>query len=135
METLRRLALRIRLNKVDGVGITGPVLLHELLPESRIVQGWCRINGKNPCWHVVVFNGDECLDIGHEMACMQDPDFRKHSVTFTTEEPEEGVESDKMVLDTWEIYQANPGNFWKMAPKKIQDFRSKMKRLHSEGKL
>ena len=39
----QRLALKMRLNKIDGVGVTGPVILHELLTtmsyNTRLVQG------------------------------------------------------------------------------------------------
>jgi hypothetical protein len=33
-----------------------------------------------------------------------------------------------MVIDSWEVYQKDPKEFWKKMPKKIQDFRAKMMR-------
>ena len=38
--TQKRLSLKMRLNKIDGVGVTGPILLHEVcvrVPASEVV--------------------------------------------------------------------------------------------------
>ena len=127
----RRLALRIRLNKIEGVGITGPIILHEVLYmnsyPSKLVQGYCSVNDEHPCWHVIVMVDKEPLDIGYTLACLQDPDFTKCRFTLTQEEPEE-YQKDQLVVDSWDIYQKDQKEFWKKMPKKIQDFRAKMMR-------
>lgn len=130
-EIQRRLALKIRLNKIEGVGITGPVILHEVLYmnsyPSKLVQGYCRINEGEPCWHLIVMVDTEPLDIGYTLACLQDPEYAKYRVTLSQEEPEK-YESDKMVTDSWELYQKDPKEFWKKMPMKLQNFRAKMMR-------
>ena len=131
-EIQRRLALKIRLNKIEGVGVTGPVILHEILYmnsyPSKLVQGYCRTNDADPFWHVIVMVGDQVLDIGHTLACLQDPEYAKLRFTLSQEEPEEEYQKDQMVIDSWELYQKDPKDFWKKMPKKIQDFRAKMMR-------
>ena len=130
-EIQRRLALKIRLNKIEGVGVTGPIILHEILYTnsypSKLVQGYCRTNDADPFWHVIVMVGEEVLDIGHTLACLQDSEFIKFRFTMSQEEPEE-YQKEQMVIDSWEIYQKDPKDFWKKMPKKIQDFRAKMMR-------
>ncbi len=75
----RRLALKMRLNKIDGVGVTAPIILHEVLTtmnyNSRLMQGYCVMNGtKDACWHVVAMVEDatsetsQVLDIGCDVS-------------------------------------------------------------------
>jgi hypothetical protein len=129
----RRLALKMRLNKIDGVGVTGPIILHEVLTKmsfsSKLVQGFCSVNDEGSCWHVIVMADDGLvLDIGHTLACLQDPEFSKCKFVLSQEEPEGEYQKDQLVIDSWEIYQKDPKDFWKKMPKKVQDFRAKMMR-------
>jgi len=67
------------------------------------------------------------LDIGHILACMQDPEFSKCAFKLSMIEPAE-YQKEQSVIDSWELYQENPKDFWKKTPMKVQDFRAKMMR-------
>jgi hypothetical protein len=126
----RRLALRMKLNKIDGVGVTGPVLLNELLYkqgyQSNVVQGYCTVNGES-CWHVWVESGGIQYDIGYTLACLEDPEFSKCQFVLTRDTPAE-YQKDDLVITSWELYLKDHKEFWKKMPKKVQDFRYKMLR-------
>jgi hypothetical protein len=94
---------------------------------SRLVQGYCSVNGDS-CWHVIVMVEDEVLDIGYELACLQDPEFTKCKFVLSQVEPEGEYQKDQLVIDSWDLYQKDPKDFWKKMPKKVQDFRAKMMR-------
>jgi hypothetical protein len=103
---------------------------------SRLVQGFCVLNEtKNACWHVVAMVEDatsessQVLDIGYAMACMEDPEFAKCQITLSPTEPEGcEIQKDDLVIQSWDLYQKDPKDFWKKMPKKVQDFRAKMMR-------
>ena len=118
----------MRLNKIDGVGVTGPILLNELLYKSgyhsNLVQGYCTVNGES-CWHVWVTNAGSTHDIGYTLACLDDPEFSKCRFVLTQQEPET-FQKDKMVIDSWDVYLKDRHEFWKKMPKKIQNFRAKI---------
>ena len=45
--------------------ITVSILLHELIPGSRLVEGYLNVNGKYSCWHVWLEYHDRTIDAGH----------------------------------------------------------------------
>lgn len=122
------LALRMKLHNIDGVGVTAPILLNELLYknkyQTKLVQGYCTVNGDS-CWHVWVQVGSENFDIGYTLACFQDAEFAKCQFVLSQTAPEE-YQKDQKVIDSWELYEKDHKEFWKKAPKKIQDFRAKI---------
>jgi hypothetical protein len=126
-EIQKRLALKMRLNKIDGFGITGPILLCDALYKqkfsSRLVQGYCTVNGDS-CWHLWVQIGDDKYDIGYTMACLDDHEFTKCQFVLSEDEPVQ-YQKDQTVIDSWNLYQKDPHAYWKKAPKKIQDFRAR----------
>jgi len=65
------------------------------------------------CWHVIVVSGDEVLDIGYTLACLQEPEFTKCRFEVTFTEPEGEYQKDDLVVESWELYQKDPKEFWK----------------------
>jgi hypothetical protein len=134
----KRLALKLKLNKIDNCGIVAPILLNELLAKrghvTKLVQGYCSM-ASDTCWHVWV-EVDKCtalgpaekLDIGYTIACLHDKEFEKCNMILHTNLAPESSEpkTDTEVLDLWEVYQKDSKEFWKKQPVKIQNFRAKV---------
>jgi hypothetical protein len=128
----KRLALKLKLNKIDNCGLTAPILLNEILAKcghaTRLVQGYCSL-AEETCWHVWV-QVDKCttLDIGYTIACLQDSEFTKCQMILHTslapgsKEPQKDTET----VDSWEVYQKDSKEFWKKQPVQIQNFRAKV---------
>ena len=134
----KRLALKLKLNKIDNCGLTAPILLNEILAKcghtTQLVQGYCSLS-EETCWHVWV-EVDKCttlgpaqkLDIGYTIACLQDKEFEKccpilhTSLAPGAKAPQRDTES----VDMWEVYQKDTKEFWKKQPIKVQNFRAKV---------
>jgi hypothetical protein len=136
----KRLALKLKLNKIDDCGIAASILLNEILAKqgvsTKLVQGYCSLSGET-CWHVWVeveseFGPKQKLDIGYIIACLQDREFENCTVLLHTgiapgsKEPK----SDTETLDNWELYQKDSKEFWKKQSTKLQNFRAKV--LHEK---
>ena len=123
-----RLALRIRVNKLEGHPLEAVVLLHELTPESTIKEGYLIINDRDCCWHVWVENRDgAALDINYKLATLKDPEFGSCKVERVYEKPKDlQIHEDQEMIDRFRLPIRD---FWKSAPKKYQDFRGKIKKL------
>lgn len=127
----KRLALKLKLNKIDNCGLTAPILLNEILAKqglkTRLVQGYCSLS-EDTCWHVWVEIEHQKLDIGYTIACLNDKEFEKCSMILHTglapgaKPPQQDTES----VDMWEIYQKDSKEFWKKQPIKVQNFRAKV---------
>ena len=127
----KRLALKLKLHKIDSCGIAAPILLNEILAkngyQTKLVQGYCSLN-KETCWHIWVQIGDEKFDIGYTIACLNDKEFEKCNMILHlnlapgAETPKTNTET----LDDWEMYQAEHHSFWKKQPIKVQSIRSKL---------
>ena len=120
----KRLALKLRLNKIDDCGISASLLLHESIKNSTLVQGYFTIQGET-CWHVVVSHEDTILDMGYQLACLQDPEFLKCPVSFSRDEPESYKKNDD-IIKQWDLYQSDRRAYWKQTSKKVREFRSKL---------
>ena len=133
----KRLALKLKLNKIDNCGLTAPILLNEILAKcghtTKLVQGYCSLS-EDTCWHVWVdiqmseHGSPQKLDIGYTIACLQDKEFEKCCMILHTglapgaKEPQRDTET----TDMWEIYQKDSKEFWKKQPVKVQNFRAKV---------
>ena len=127
----KRLALKLKLNKIDNCGLTAPILLNEILVKcghtTRLVQGYCSLSD-DTCWHVWVEIGAQKFDIGYTIACLNDKEFLSCCMILHTslapgaKTPQRDTES----LDMWEIYQKDSKEFWKKQPIKVQNFRAKV---------
>ena len=129
----KRLALKLKLNKIDNCGIVAPILLNEILAKqglsTKLVQGYSSLSN-DTCWHVWV-EVDKCtdkLDIGYTIACIQDKEFLSCQMILHTnlvpgsKPPQKDTES----VDSWEVYQKDSKEFWKKQSIKIQNFRAKV---------
>ena len=127
----KRLALKLKLNKIDNCGIVAPILLNELLSklghETKLVQGYCSLSNET-CWHVWVELGVQKLDIGYTIACLHDKEFEKCTMLLHTNLAPGSSEpkTDTEVLDMWSVYQKDPKEFWKKQLAKIQTCRGKV---------
>jgi hypothetical protein len=137
LEIQKRLALKLKLNKIDDCGIAAPILLNEILAKmghtTTLVQGYCS-SGSETCWHVWIelqmseHGPPQKLDIGYTIACLKDSEFLKCTVILHknvapgAKEPQRDTES----LDLWEIYQKDSKEFWKKQPVRVQNFRAKV---------
>jgi len=83
----KRLALKLKLNKIDNCGIAASILLNEILAKNgyktKLVQGYCSLN-QETCWHVWVQIENEKFDIGNTIACLHDKEFEKCSMILHT---------------------------------------------------
>ena len=134
----KRLALKLKLNKIDNCGIVAPILLNEILAKqglsTKLVQGYSSLSNET-CWHVWVevskcnaLGPVEKLDIGYTIACLQDKEFLSCQMILHTnlvpgsKPPQKDTES----VDSWEVYQKDSKEFWKKQSIKIQNFRAKV---------
>ena len=102
---LKRFQMRLNLNKVTDP-LMGPILLHEHLKDSKLIQGWARLPGSKLCWHVWVETKEgEKVDI-HALTM-------EGQLEYVYEKGEEEFDSDRQVLDTWGLYQNSPKDYWK----------------------
>jgi hypothetical protein len=127
----KRLALKLKLNKIDNCGIVAPILLNELLAklghETKLVQGYCSVAGET-CWHVWPEIGVQKFDIGYTIACLNDKEFAKCTMILHTNLAPGSSEpkTDTEVLDMWDVYKKDPREFWKKQSSQIQSFRAKV---------
>ena len=127
----KRLALKLKLNKIDNCGITAPILLNEIFAKQglkpRLVQGYCSLS-EETCWHVWVEIGVQKFDIGYTIACLQDKEFEKCTMILHTSlaQGAKQPQKDTETTDMWEIYQKDSKEFWKKQSMKIQNFRAKV---------
>ena len=110
---LGRLHMRLNLNKVTDP-LMGPIILHEYLKDSKLIQGWVRLPGSKLCWHVWVEHETKILDI-HALTVDVKPDY--------VYEATEAFDSDSLVLDTLDLYRKSPKDYWKT---KAMGIRSKL---------
>jgi hypothetical protein len=127
----KRLALKLKLYKIDSCGIAAPILLNEILAkngyQTKLVQGYCSLD-KETCWHIWIEIGSEKIDIGNTIACLHDKEFEKCKMILHTnlalgsESPKTNTET----LDEWDIYKDDHKAFWKKQPIKVQNVRAKL---------
>jgi hypothetical protein len=121
-DIIKKIALRLKLNKLEGCGIAGPILVHEYLKRyhsitTTLVQGQYTSEHEK-CAHVWLRYCDREYDIGHVLACLIDPEFTKVQYSLT--------EGPSELSDQFELYQEKPSVFWKNSSRPLQNFRSKL---------
>lgn len=128
----KRLALRLKLNKIDNLGISAPILLNEILAKNKyktkLVQGYCSLGGET-CWHIwVVINDNEPVDINYTIACLHDTSFinRNMILHMNILPGAPAPTTDTENTDNWELYQSDHHAFWKKQPIKLQNMRAKL---------
>lgn len=111
---LKRFGMMLNLKKISDP-LVGPIVIHEYLKDSKLVQGWVGFPGTKKCWHVWVETkeGDR-IDI-HTITMEDQPEYVCEGV--------QEFDSDPRVLDTWDLYQRSPKDYWKS---KAMGIRSKL---------
>ena len=128
----KRLALRLKLNKIDNLGISAPILLNEILEKNKyktkLVQGYCSLNNET-CWHVwVLINNNEQIDINYTIACLNEEKFLKSNMLLHMNilPNSQTPTFDTETVDNWELYQKDHKAIWKKQPIKLQNIRAKL---------
>ena len=129
---LKRLAMRMKLNKVEGSVVHHCAIVKKLLKEdgidARIVHGYC-VSPSEVCEHYWVRTEDEGLDldIGYELACLYTPELKGMRTFLSEEYPVELKDVDVLRQEDntrlFELYETDPVTFWKEAPKSVKIFR------------
>ena len=113
---LKRFNMMLNLNKITDP-LVGPILIHEYLKDSKLVQGWVKFPGTKLCWHLWVERGNQSQATGiidiHTLTTEVQPDY-------FYETGGEEFDSDRQVLDTWDLYQNSPRDYWKSKPMGIR---------------
>jgi hypothetical protein len=106
--------MMLNLKKIDDP-LVGPIVIHEHLKDSKLVQGWVKFPGTKLCWHVWVEHEGKIIDI-HTITT-------EDQLEYVYEKEGEEYDSDRRVLDTWDLYQNSPKDYWKS---KVMGIRSKL---------
>lgn len=132
---------------VTGVCFPASAMLHEMLPGSRLVQGYNVIEGGRYCaWHVwVTLDGGDDLNPGAAISYAQFPrEARKRMEAAGAEwlsEKEVGKRMDLMHVDADELeslavdqamlamYRRSPERFWRAVPESIRTIRRRLLKL------
>lgn len=122
LDIIKKIALRLKLNKLEGCGIASPILVHEYLKrhhniETTLIQGQY-ISENEKCAHVWIRYCDQDYDIGHMMACLVDPEFTNVQYSL--------VEGPSELSEQFDLYKEKPSMFWKKSSRPLQNFRSKL---------
>lgn len=132
MEIQKKLALRIRLNKIENCGIAAPILLNEILAKkgfkTKVVQGFASL-GSETIWHVWVECEGVQLDIAQVLTKLHDPDYNSDGVSLSETYEEGCPKENQQVTAQWELYQKDSKQFWRETPMKVQNFRAKMLKI------
>jgi hypothetical protein len=125
MDIVKRYSLRVKLHKVEKEAVFIQAILCELLNKvgggtsHRLVQGFCTAHGES-CYHIWVKNDATSEDI--DVIRYLFPEYQ----TILTQEEVPGALKDQLTVDLFELYESGDyKEFWKKAPKKVLDFRSK----------
>jgi|TARA_B100001094_G_C17451940_1_gene448683 hypothetical protein len=124
---LNRYILKMRLNKMQKCGISGPLIWSEVNRNLTAVQGYLVTQG-TACWHVWCQDTQgEIQDVGWELAKREDAAFANIDKEYIMIPPE-GMQVDKdiEVAERWDKYQQDPKGYWKTEPMDVQTFRAKI---------
>lgn len=111
---LKRFQMMLNLKKITDP-LVGPIVIHEYLKDSKLVQGWVKFPGTKTCWHVWVETKEgERVDL-HTTIMEVQPEYLY--------EGGQEYDSDRHVLETWKLYQRSPKDYWKS---KAMGIRSKL---------
>ena len=129
MESVKRIAMRMKLRKVEGSVVHHCALLCRLLDvKAHVVKGFC-VSPGDVCEHYWVRTDEEGLDldIGMELACLYTPELRDLQTVLLAEVPQElahvEVKKQEDNARLFELYETDPKTFWKEAPASVRNFR------------
>lgn len=105
---LKRFKMLLNINKIDNP-LVGPIIIHEHLKNSKLVQGWLKIPDEDkPCWHLWVEYEGEKYDI-HLFNTDYTPEYLY--------EAPESFDKDPTIIDQLEKYKNCPKDFWRLQKK------------------
>ena len=124
MFDVARFSLRIKLYKLADQAVFIQALLSELLNKSgatgaTVVQGYCTVLGES-CYHVWV---EDDKGVQTDIVQYLFPEYP--NVVLSKDTPTGDTQKDQFTVDLYELYKSDQKEFWKKAPKKFLDFRSK----------
>jgi len=129
MESVKRIAMRMKLRKVEGTVVHHCAMLCKHLDvKAHVVKGYC-VSPGDVCEHYWVRTDDEGLDldIGMAYATLFSPELASMRTMLLEEVPSElaDVEVKKQEDNArlYELYLTDPKTFWQEAPLSIRTFR------------
>jgi len=129
MESVKRIAMRMKLRKVEGSIVHHCAILCKLLNvKAHVVKGFC-ISPGDVCEHYWVRTDAEGLDldIGMAYATLFSPDLAIMRTMLLEEIPPElaSIEVKKQPdnANLYELYVTDPKTFWSEAPSSVRTFR------------
>lgn len=132
MDDLKRLALKMKMYKVEGTPVHHTALcylylLRRNIPDLRVVAGWAVSSGE-VCRHYWVEDGAGVkYDIAYELACLYNPDLKLLLVETSHQKPEgyRDMDSTETVnSNLCEDFVSNPRKFWQECPASVKRFAS-----------
>jgi hypothetical protein len=135
-QDLKRIAQRMKLNKVSGSVVHHCALLMKYLAAqkigARVVHGYC-ISPNEICEHYWVRTEPDGLDldIGFELACLYSPELLALKTVLLEDFPvglkdQDGKEPDVLRQEDnqrlFELYETDPKTFWREAPINVRNF-------------
>lgn len=129
MESVKRIAMRMKLRKVEGSVVHHCALLCKLLDvKAHVVKGFC-VSPGDVCEHYWVRTDEEGLDldIGMAYATLFSPELATMRTMLLEEIPPElatiEVKKQEDNARLYELYVTDPKTFWSEAPPSIRTFR------------
>jgi hypothetical protein len=129
MESVKRIAMRMKLRKVEGSIVHHCAILCKLLDvKAHVVKGFC-VSPGDVCEHYWVRTDAEGLDldIGMAYATLFSPDLADMRTMLLEEIPPEltSIEVKKQPdnANLYDLYVTDPKTFWQEAPSSVRTFR------------
>ena len=129
MESVKRIAMRMKLRKVEGSVVHHCALLCRLLDvKAHVVKGFC-VSPGDVCEHYWVRTDEEGLDldIGMAYATLFSPELATMQTVLLEEIPPElasiEVKKQEDNATLYELYTTDPKTFWQEAPTSVRTFR------------
>lgn len=135
-DTVKRLALRMKIHKVEGTVVHHVALLKRILDQkghkAEIIKGYCVIEQtKEACEHYWCRVNGLDLDIGFQVACLRSPELSALHPVLLEDLPPGLLRSDSEAIlvlkENHRLYtqhQQDPRAFWREAPKSVSGLRA-----------
>lgn len=131
-DTVRRLAMRMKLHRLRGTVVHHCALLKRMLDlqgiKTELVKGFC-VSPGDICEHYWVRTVESGLnlDIGYEVACLYTPELKDLRTMLLDSVPAEltGIEVKRQedYGRLFELYQTDPKTFWEETPVDVRRFK------------
>jgi hypothetical protein len=129
MESVKRIAMRMKLRKVEGSVVHHCAILCKLIDvKAHVVKGFC-VSPGDVCEHYWVRTDAEGLDldIGMAYATLFSPELATMRTVLLEEIPPElatiEVKKQPDNANLYDLYVTDPKTFWQEAPVSVRTFR------------